>query len=53
TATGDGKAAIFAVLMIIFLEVAGNPTAYPGFISHKKPVGIVIAPTKGLSGNIV
>ncbi|KAJ7464089.1 P-loop containing nucleoside triphosphate hydrolase protein [Mycena latifolia] len=53
TATGDGKSAIFAVPMIVLLEVARNPTAYPGFVSPKKPVGIVIAPTKGLSTNIV
>jgi superfamily II DNA helicase RecQ len=54
TATGDGKSAIFAVPMIVLLEVARNPTKYRGFtVSQKKPVGIVIAPTKGLSTNIV
>ncbi|KAJ6460258.1 P-loop containing nucleoside triphosphate hydrolase protein [Mycena sanguinolenta] len=54
TATGDGKSAIFAVPMIVLLEVARNPTKYPGFTTgRKKPVGIVIAPTKGLSTNIV
>ncbi|KAJ6557447.1 P-loop containing nucleoside triphosphate hydrolase protein, partial [Mycena capillaripes] len=54
TATGDGKSAIFAVPMIVLLEVAQNPTKYRGFaVNQKKPVGIVIAPTKGLSTNIV
>ncbi|KAJ7108583.1 P-loop containing nucleoside triphosphate hydrolase protein [Mycena epipterygia] len=53
TATGDGKSAIFSVPMIVLLEVARNPTAYRGYVSPKKPVGIVIAPTKGLSANIV
>ncbi|KAJ7089958.1 P-loop containing nucleoside triphosphate hydrolase protein [Mycena epipterygia] len=53
TATGDGKSAIFSVPMIVLLEVAQNPTAYRGYVSPKKPVGIVIAPTKGLSANIV
>ncbi|KAJ7680070.1 hypothetical protein B0H17DRAFT_943514, partial [Mycena rosella] len=53
TATGDGKSAIFAVPMIVLLEVARNPTAYHGYACLKKPVGIVIAPTKGLSTNIV
>jgi superfamily II DNA helicase RecQ len=53
TATGDGKSAIFAVPMII-LEVARNPTKYRGFtVSQKKPAGIVFAPTKSLSTNIV
>ncbi|KAJ7631493.1 hypothetical protein B0H17DRAFT_962388, partial [Mycena rosella] len=53
TATGDSKSAIFSVPMIVPLEVARNPTAYRGYVSPKKPVGIVIVPTKGLSTNIV
>jgi superfamily II DNA/RNA helicase len=54
TATGDGKSAIFAVPIIVLREVAQNPTKYRGFtVNHKKPVGIVIVPTKGLGGNIV
>ncbi|KAJ7212698.1 P-loop containing nucleoside triphosphate hydrolase protein [Mycena pura] len=53
TATGDGKSALFAVPIIVLLEVAQNPTAYPGYVHHKKPVALVIAPTKGLAGNIV
>ncbi|KAJ7645363.1 hypothetical protein B0H17DRAFT_1216039 [Mycena rosella] len=52
TATGDSKSAIFSVPMIVPLEVARNPTAYRGYVSPKKPVGIVIVPTKGLSTNI-
>ncbi|KAJ7685893.1 hypothetical protein B0H17DRAFT_940996 [Mycena rosella] len=39
--------------MIVLLEVARNPTAYRGYACLKKPVGIVIAPTKGLATNIV
>jgi superfamily II DNA/RNA helicase len=53
TATGDGKSAIFAVPILVLLEVARNPQSYPGFAHLKKPVGIVIAPTKGLAMNIV
>ncbi|KAF7332898.1 ATP-dependent DNA helicase RecQ [Mycena venus] len=53
TCLRDGKSALFAVPMIVLLEVAGNPTAYPGFTKYKKPVALVIAPTKGLAANIV
>ncbi|KAJ7733723.1 P-loop containing nucleoside triphosphate hydrolase protein [Mycena maculata] len=53
TTTGDGKSALFMVPIIVLLEVAANPAAYPGFVNHKKPVGIVISPTKGLSANMV
>ncbi|KAJ7703912.1 hypothetical protein B0H17DRAFT_921677 [Mycena rosella] len=53
TATGDGKSALFAVPIIALLEVARNPAVYPGYLHHKKPVALVIAPTKGLAGNIV
>ncbi|KAJ7754308.1 P-loop containing nucleoside triphosphate hydrolase protein [Mycena maculata] len=53
TATGDGKSALFTVPIIVLLEVAANPAAYPGFVNHKKPVGIVISPTKGLSANMI
>ncbi|KAJ7458254.1 P-loop containing nucleoside triphosphate hydrolase protein, partial [Mycena latifolia] len=53
TATGDGKSALFAVPIIVLLEVAKNPALYPGFVNQKKPVGLVIAPTKGLAANIV
>ncbi|KAJ7290665.1 P-loop containing nucleoside triphosphate hydrolase protein [Mycena rebaudengoi] len=53
TATGDGKSAIFAIPIIVLLEVARNPAAYPGFACQTLPVGIVIAPTKGLAANMV
>jgi hypothetical protein len=53
TATGDGKSALFTAPIIVLLEVAANPTAYPGFVNYKKPVGLVISPTKGLSANMV
>ncbi|KAF7344820.1 ATP-dependent DNA helicase RecQ [Mycena venus] len=51
TATGDGKSALFTVPIIVLLEVAANPSTYPGL----KPVGIVIviSPTKGLSANMI
>jgi ATP-dependent helicase YprA (DUF1998 family) len=48
TATGDGKSALFAVPMIVLMEVARNPTACPGIANHKKPVALVIAPTRAL-----
>ncbi|KAJ7725279.1 P-loop containing nucleoside triphosphate hydrolase protein [Mycena maculata] len=49
----DGKSALFAVPMVVLLEVARNPAAYPRFTKYKKPVALVIAPTKGLAANIV
>ncbi|KAJ7759723.1 P-loop containing nucleoside triphosphate hydrolase protein [Mycena maculata] len=52
TATGDGKSALFAVPIIVLLEVVRNP-AYAAYGNRKKPVGLVIAPTKGLASNIV
>ncbi|KAF5344533.1 hypothetical protein D9758_016475 [Tetrapyrgos nigripes] len=55
TATGDGKSALFAIPILVHAEVANNPTLYPSFsvTMRKKPVGIVITPTKGLANNIV
>ncbi|KAJ7635905.1 hypothetical protein B0H17DRAFT_961326, partial [Mycena rosella] len=52
TATRDGKSAIFSYLCGPD-DLARNPTAYRGYACLKKPVGIVIAPTKGLATNIV
>ncbi|KAJ6573465.1 hypothetical protein DFH09DRAFT_1312168 [Mycena vulgaris] len=54
TAMGDGKSALFAVPIIVLLEVAKSPAMYPGFGDQKRktPAGLVIAPTKGLSANI-
>ncbi|KAJ7182392.1 P-loop containing nucleoside triphosphate hydrolase protein, partial [Mycena crocata] len=56
TATGDGKSALFTVPILVLLEVAANPLMYPPSLvnqNQKKPVGIVISPTKGLSANII
>ncbi|KAJ7035826.1 hypothetical protein C8F04DRAFT_954413, partial [Mycena alexandri] len=53
TATGDGKSALFTVPILVLLEVAQNPGAYSGFGHQKKPVCLVISPTKILSANMV
>ncbi|KAJ7036994.1 hypothetical protein C8F04DRAFT_953282, partial [Mycena alexandri] len=54
TAAGDGKSALFAVPILVLLEVAKNPTMYPGFADqNRKHLGLVITPMKGLLANIV
>ncbi|THV04164.1 hypothetical protein K435DRAFT_817015 [Dendrothele bispora CBS 962.96] len=55
TATGDGKSALFAVPILVHLEISKNPDQYPKFKIPlcKKPVGIVVTPTKGLANNIL
>ena len=54
TATGDGKSAAFAIPGLVLVEYNKNPDAYPpGFPTRKRPIGIVITPTKGLANNIV
>ncbi|KAK7060765.1 mRNA splicing protein prp28 [Paramarasmius palmivorus] len=55
TGTGDGKSALFIVPILVHLEISQNTRKYPQFNVpiKKKPVGIVIAPTKGLANNIV
>jgi hypothetical protein len=53
TAMGDGKSALLTAPIIVLLKVAANPNAYPGFVNHKKPVGLVISPTKGLLAKMV
>lgn len=53
TATGDGKSAIFAVPLVILLELERKPGDYPELLRRSLPMGIVITPTKGLSYNIV
>jgi superfamily II DNA/RNA helicase len=53
TATGDGKTAIFGIPILILLEMNQNPNKYPDLPYRAKPIGIVVTPTKGLSGNIV
>ncbi|KAJ6478885.1 P-loop containing nucleoside triphosphate hydrolase protein [Mycena sanguinolenta] len=52
-ATGGGKSALFAVLIIILKEMARHPELYPSLPVRALPVGIVITPTKGLAANIV
>ena len=54
TATGDGKSAAFAVPALVLLEYNAHPDAYPaGLPTRKRPIGVVITPTKGLAINIV
>ncbi|EEB88771.1 hypothetical protein MPER_13216 [Moniliophthora perniciosa FA553] len=55
TATGDGKSALFAVPILVHLEIIRNPSKYPKFniLMKEKPVGLVVIPTKGLGNNIV
>ncbi|KAF8056278.1 P-loop containing nucleoside triphosphate hydrolase protein [Lyophyllum atratum] len=53
TATGDGKSAIFAVPLVVLLELKRQPAYYPNLLRRALPMGIVITPTKGLAGNIV
>jgi superfamily II DNA/RNA helicase len=54
TATGDGKSAIFGVPILVLLEIARNPSLYPGSPrTTEHPVGLVVTPTKGLAANIV
>ena len=54
TATGDGKSAAFAVPALVLLEYNAHPDAYPaGLPTRKRPIGVVITPTKGLANKIV
>ena len=54
TATGDGKSAAFSVPSIVLLEYNKHPEAYvAGLPSRKRPIGVIITPTKGLADNIV
>ena len=54
TATGDGKSAAFAIPCLILIEYNAHPEAYPaGLPTRKRPIGVVITPTKGLANNIV
>ncbi|KAJ7208956.1 hypothetical protein GGX14DRAFT_633048 [Mycena pura] len=50
----DEDTSMDSVPILVLLEVAKNAAMYPGFGNHKRktPVGLVIAPTKGLSANI-
>ncbi|KAE9392208.1 hypothetical protein BT96DRAFT_1000613 [Gymnopus androsaceus JB14] len=53
--TGGGKSALFAIPILIHLEINQNLTLYPIFTIHiwEKLVGIVVTPTKGLANDIV
>lgn len=54
TATGDGKPAAFSVPSLVLLEYNKHPDVYPScLLTRKRPVGLVITPTKGLANNIV
>ncbi|KAF8174177.1 P-loop containing nucleoside triphosphate hydrolase protein [Mycena galopus ATCC 62051] len=54
TATGDGKSALFIVPILCHIAVSKSPEIFPKFRRiRKKPVGVVITPTKGLARNIV
>ena len=54
TATGAGKAAAFAIPGLVLNEYNAHPDAYPaGFPTQKRPIGVVITPTKGLANNTV
>lgn len=54
TATGDGKSAAFSVPTLVHLEYNKHPEAYvAGLPTRRRPIGVVITPTKGLADNIV
>lgn len=53
TATGDGKTVVFGIPILVLLEMNRNSNEYPDLPYRLKPIGIVVTPTKGLSGNIV
>ena len=53
TATGDGKSAAFTIPGLV-LKYNAHLDAYPaGLPTWKRPIGVVITPTKGLSNNII
>jgi len=54
TATGDGKSAAFSIPCVVLLEYTRHPEKYPaGLPTRKRPIGVVITPTKGLANNTV
>jgi superfamily II DNA/RNA helicase len=54
TATGDGKSAAFSIPCLVLMEYNEHPNQYPaGLPTRKRPIGVVITPTKGLANNIV
>ena len=54
TATGDGKSAAFSVRTLVLLEYNEHPEAYvAGLPTRKRPIGVVVTPTKDLADIIV
>ncbi|KAF8240165.1 hypothetical protein L208DRAFT_1234723 [Tricholoma matsutake] len=54
TATGDRKSAAFSIPCLILMEYNRHADKYPvGLPTWKKPIGIVVTPTKGLANDIV
>ncbi|KAF8054933.1 hypothetical protein FPV67DRAFT_1437677, partial [Lyophyllum atratum] len=53
TATGDRKSAIFAIPLVVLLELQRQPLYYPNLLHRALPTGIVVTPTKGLAMDIV
>ena len=54
TATGDGKLAAFSIPTLVLLEYNKHPDAYvAGLPTQRRPIGVVVTPTKGLADNIV
>jgi hypothetical protein len=53
-ATRSGKSCAFSIPIVVWNEYNTNPDLYPrGLRTFKKPVGLVITPTKGLAKNLV
>ena len=53
TATGDVKSAALAVPGLFLLEYNARPDGYPGGLpTRKRPIGLVITPSKGLANNM-
>ena len=54
TTTGDGKSAAFSIPTLVLLEYNKHPDAYvAGLPTRRRPIGVVVTPTKGLADNIV
>jgi len=54
TATGNGKSAAFTIPGLILVEYNAHPDTYPARLpTRKRPIGVIITPTKGLANNIV
>jgi superfamily II DNA/RNA helicase len=53
TATGEGKSAAFSIPTLVLLEYNKHPNVYvAGLPTRKRPIGVVVTPTKGLADNI-